>query len=132
MPVFGIVKCRTETEHSRIYAQPVPIDESSYLFATTALVQAYVIPSGSMERNLLVGDHLLVDRVAFSATGHLGTVLPLREVQRADIVAFRYPEDVPPDLHQAVIGVPGDRIHLENRQVVRNGHKLIEAYTQEE
>jgi signal peptidase I len=102
-----------------------------YLFATTALVQAYVIPSGSMERSLLVGDHLLVDRLAFSAPGPISRMgIPLREVKRGDIVAFRYPEDVRQTYIKRVIGLPGDQIRLENRQVVRNGRKLIEPYTE--
>src|SRR3954447_15556760 len=62
------------------------------LFATTALVQAFVIPSASMENTLLIGDHVLVDKLVFSppgkATGHL---LPYRDVRRGDVIVFRYP-----------------------------------------
>ena len=57
-----------------------------YLFATTTLVQAYVIPTGSMEGNLLIGDHILVDRMAFADPGPLGRhILPYREVERGDV-----------------------------------------------
>src|ERR1051326_3331982 len=60
-----------------------------YLFATTTMVQAYVVPTGSMESNLLVGDHILVDRVAYSEPGSFGRhILPYRDVQRGDIIAF--------------------------------------------
>jgi signal peptidase I len=102
-----------------------------YLFATTTLVQAYVVPTGSMEGNLLVGDHILVDRTAFADPGPIGRhILPYRDVERGDIVAFHYPEDTRQTYVKRVIGLPGDRIHLENGQVVRNGSRLVEPYTQ--
>jgi signal peptidase I len=99
------------------------------LFATTTLVQAYVIPTGSMEGSLLVGDHILVDRLAFADPGPLGRhILPYRPVQRGDLVAFLYPEDVRMTYVKRVIGLPGDHIHLENGQVIRNGRRLVEPY----
>ncbi|MGA7238790.1 MAG: signal peptidase I [Bryobacteraceae bacterium] len=102
-----------------------------YLFATTTLVQAYVIPSGSMEGNLLVGDHVLVDRTAYADPGALGRhIMPYQDVQRGDIIVFLYPEDVRETYVKRVIGVPGDRIHMEKGQVIRNGHRLVEPYTQ--
>ena len=101
-----------------------------YLFATTTLVQAYVIPSGSMEGTLLVGDHVLVDRTAYADPGALGHLMPSRDVQRGDIIVFAYPEDVRQTYVKRVIGVPGDRIHMAHGQVIRNGRRLIEPYTQ--
>jgi len=102
-----------------------------YLFATTTLVQAYVIPTGSMERNLLVGDHVLVDRLAYADPGPLGRhVLPYRDVQRGDIIVFVYPEDPRQMYVKRVIGLPGDRIHLTQGQVIRNGRRLVEPYVQ--
>jgi len=102
-----------------------------YLFATTTLVQAYVVPTGSMEGNVLIGDHILVDRLAFSDPGAFGRrILPYRDVQRGDIIAFIYPEDVRQTYVKRVIGLPGDRIHLRNGQVFRNGCRLVEPYTQ--
>ncbi|HTP30892.1 MAG TPA: signal peptidase I [Candidatus Acidoferrales bacterium] len=102
-----------------------------YLFATTTLVQAYVIPSGSMEGSLLVGDHVLVDRTAYADPGSLGRhIMPYRDVQHGDIIIFSYPEDVRETYVKRVIGVPGDRIRMEHGQVIRNGHRLVEAYTQ--
>jgi signal peptidase I len=101
-----------------------------YLFAATTLVQAYVVPTGSMEGNLLVGDHILVDRVAFAEPGPFGrSLLSYHDVERGDIVAFLYPEDVRQTYVKRVIGLPGDRIHLENGQVIRNGRRLVEPYT---
>lgn len=102
-----------------------------YLFATTTLVQAYVVPTGSMEGTLLVGDHILVDRTAYADPGWLGRrIVPYREIRRGDIVAFLYPEDIRQTYVKRVIGLPGDRIRLERDQVIRNGRRLIEPYTQ--
>jgi len=101
-----------------------------FLFVTTTLVQAYVVPTGSMENNILVGDHMLVDKVGFENGGNNWSsyVLPRRDVKRGDIIAFRYPEDIRQTFVKRVIGVPGDRIHLANKQVIRNGQALEEPY----
>src|SRR5258707_7205729 len=100
-------------------------------FGTTTLVQAYVIPTGSMEGNLLIGDHMLVDRLAYAEPGIIGQhLLPYGSVRHGDIIAFRYPLDPAQAYVKRVIGLPGDRIHLENGQVIRNGRRLTEPYTQ--
>jgi len=84
-----------------------------------------------MEGNLLIGDHLLVDKLAYADPGAFGRgLLPYREVQRGDIIVFRYPLDPAQIYVKRVIGLPGDRIHLDAGQVIRNGHRLIEPYTQ--
>jgi signal peptidase I len=102
-----------------------------FLFASTTLVQAYVVPTGSMESTVLIGDHMLVDRVTYSNPGSWAShLLPYRDVARGDIVCFHYPEDVREIYVKRVIGIPGDRIRMENKQVVRNGVRLIEPYTQ--
>src|SRR5262249_5782806 len=63
-------------------------------FATRTLAQAYVIPTASMESTILIGDHLLVDKLAYSDPGTIGRgLLPYREVRRGDIIVFRYPVD---------------------------------------
>jgi signal peptidase I len=102
-----------------------------FLFVTTTMVQAYVVPTGSMENNILVGDHMLVDKVGFENGGNNwgSYVLPHRDVKRGDIVAFRYPEDVRQTYVKRVIGVPGDHIRLADKQVIRNGQKVDEPYT---
>jgi signal peptidase I len=102
-----------------------------YLFAATTLVQAYVVPTGSMENTIRIGDHMLVDRVGYADPGPMGRhILPYREIGRGDLVVFHYPEDVRTAYVKRVIGIPGDRIRLENKQVVRNGRRLVEPYTQ--
>lgn len=99
------------------------------LFGTTTLVQAFVIPTGSMEDSLLIGDHLLVDKLAYSPPGPISKhLLPYRNVERGDIIVFRYPVDIRQTFVKRVIGVPGDRIRIENKQTWLNGHKVEEPY----
>jgi signal peptidase I len=99
------------------------------LFGTTTLVQAFVIPTGSMEDTLLVGDHLLVDKLAFAPAGSAtASILPYEQVKRGDIIVFRYPIDIKQTFVKRVMGVAGDRIRLENKRVFLNGHLLDEPY----
>ncbi len=98
------------------------------VFIITFLVQAFQIPSPSMERTLLIGDYLLVDKLHFSESGVWSGVLPYAKISRGDIIVFRYP--IHPEQHfvKRVIGLPGDRIHLVNKQVYVNGKPLQEGY----
>ncbi len=99
------------------------------LFGTTTLVQAFVIPTGSMEDTLLIGDHLLVDKLAYSPGGPVSShILPYREVKRGDIIVFRYPVDIRQTFVKRAIGVPGDHIQLVNKQLVLNGQPVNEPY----
>ena len=99
------------------------------LFGTTTLVQAFVIPTGSMEDTLLIGDHLLVDKLAYAPGGPISKYfLPYSPVNRGDIIVFRFPEDIRQTFVKRVIGVPGDRIHIENKQVFLNGRAIKEKY----
>ena len=99
------------------------------LFLTTTLVQAFVIPTGSMEDTLLVGDHLLVDKLAYAPGGPISKhLLPYLPVKRGDIIVFRYPVDISQTFVKRCMGVPGDRIRLVNKQVYLNGVKLDEPY----
>jgi signal peptidase I len=99
------------------------------LFATTSLVQAFVIPSASMENTLLIGDHVLVDKLVFSPPGPVSkNVLPYRDVRRGDIIVFRYPLNIKDDYVKRAIGVPGDHIKLADKQLILNGHRVNEPY----
>jgi signal peptidase I len=99
------------------------------LFLTTTLVQAYVIPTGSMEDTLLIGDHLLVDKMAFAPSGPISKhLLPYSDVKRGDIIVFRYPVDISMTFVKRAMGIPGDRIRIVNKEVYRNGVKLDEPY----
>jgi signal peptidase I len=99
------------------------------LFLTTSLVQAFVIPTGSMEDTLLVGDHLLVDKLAYAPPGAISKhLLPYEPVKRGDIIVFRYPVDITQTFVKRCMGVPGDHIRLVNKEVFLNGRKLDEPY----
>jgi signal peptidase I len=98
------------------------------IFIVTFIVQAFQIPSESMENTLLTGDYLLVDKFHFGTDDLVGKALPYRKVKRGDIIVFHYPID--PRLHfvKRVIGVPGDHLRLINRQVYVNGSSVAEPY----
>ena len=101
------------------------------LFIITFIFQAFEIPSASMEKTLLVGDHVFVNRVAFSpSTNWVGPIIPYRQIHRGDIVVFLSADPRTPELYivKRIIGIPGDRIHLRNGVVYRNGEKLDEPY----
>jgi len=99
------------------------------LFATTSLVQAFVIPSASMVGTLLIGDHVLVDKLTYAPAGAISRgVLPYREVRRGDIIVFRFPLNIKDDYVKRAIGIPGDRIKLVNKQLWLNGHAVNEPY----
>ena len=99
------------------------------LFGTTTLVQAFVIPTGSMEDTLLIGDHLLVDKLAYAPSGPISKyILPYEQIKRGDIIVFRYPIDIRQTFVKRVIGVPGDHIRIENKQLIINGNRLTEPY----
>jgi signal peptidase I len=99
------------------------------LFLTTFLVQAFVIPTGSMEDTLLVGDHLLVDKLSYAPSGPVSRhILPYTEPKRGDIIVFRYPVDITQTFVKRCMGVPGDRIRMVNKEVFLNGAKLDEPY----
>lgn len=99
------------------------------LFGTTTLVQAFVIPTGSMEDTLLIGDHLLVDKLAYAPAGAVSKyILPYSDVKRGDIIVFKFPIDTKQTFVKRVIGVPGDHIKLVNKQVFLNGEAIKEPY----
>ena len=99
------------------------------LFIITFVLQAFEIPSSSMEDTLLIGDHLFVNREQFAPpTKWMGPLLPYRQIQRGDIIVFLSPAEAGLHLVKRVVGVPGDRIHLRDGNVYRNGEKLAEPY----
>lgn len=99
------------------------------LFGTSFVVQAFKIPSASMERTLLIGDHLLVNKFVFGGTGAwYEKFLPYRPLERGDIIVFKYPYADHPHFVKRVIGLPGDRLKLVDQQVYINGKLLNEPY----
>jgi len=98
------------------------------LFILTFIVQPFRIPSESMERTLLVGDFLLVNKAAFAPAGPWGWLMPYHPIARGDVVVFHFPPDPPEHVVKRVIGVPGDHIHLENGLAWVNGERIDEPY----
>ena len=92
------------------------------LFVRTFLVQAFVVPSGSMEPTVLVGDHLLVNKFLFAPHARLlSFLLPYREVRRGDVVVFKFPKDPTHDYIKRVVAVPGDVLEIRSEGVFVNG-----------
>jgi signal peptidase I len=98
------------------------------IFVITFVVQAFQIPSPSMENTLLVGDYLLVNKLCYGGGGPANFFMPYRRIQRGDIVVFHYPVTPAQHFVKRVIGVPGDRVRLVNKQVFVNGSPLKEPY----
>ncbi len=114
----------------REYFESIVIAVILALFVRTWVVQAFKIPTGSMENNLLIGDHLLVNKFVFGPTtgGVENAVLPVRHIRRGDIVVFKYPDEPERDFIKRVIGLPGETLELRNKKVYINGQPLEEGY----
>lgn len=99
-------------------------------FARIFVFQAFKIPTGSMEDNLKVGDHIVVNKFVYGPrfAGALNKLLPLRDIRRGDIVVFRYPEQPETDYVKRVIGLPGETILIRNKRVYVDGRRLDEPY----
>jgi signal peptidase I len=104
----------------------------SGLFIITFIVQAFEIPSGSMENTLLIGDHVFVDRLTpMEKAKYVGPMMPYREIKRGDIIVFLHPKEPGTYVVKRVMGIPGDRIRLKDGVVYRNGEPLKEPYLHE-
>jgi signal peptidase I len=114
----------------REYFESIVIAVILALFVRTWVVQAFKIPTGSMENNLLIGDHLLVNKFAFAPTitAVEDAVLPIRDMRRGDIVVFKYPDEPERDFIKRIIGLPGETLELRNKRVYINGQALDEPY----
>ncbi|HEX7190725.1 MAG TPA: signal peptidase I [Thermoanaerobaculia bacterium] len=97
-------------------------------FARIFVFQAFKIPTGSMEDNLKVGDHIIVNKFIYGPAPNMGGLLPLREVKRGDIIVFRYPLQPDTDFVKRVIGMPGDSVEIRDKVVSVNGKALNEPY----
>ncbi len=114
----------------REYFESIVIAVILALFVRTFVFQAFKIPTGSMENNLLIGDHLLVNKFLFApaVTGLERVLLPVRPIRRGDVVVFKYPEDPERDFIKRVIGLPGERLEVRDKKVYINGKPLDEPY----
>ena len=115
---------------AREYFESICVAVILALFVRTFVVQAFKIPTGSMENNLLIGDHLLVNKFVFAPTVSAGerTLLPIDPIRRGDIIVFKYPEDPERDFIKRVIGLPGETVELKNKKVHIDGTALDEPY----
>ncbi|HUC30863.1 MAG TPA: signal peptidase I [Candidatus Acidoferrum sp.] len=98
------------------------------VFVITFIVQAFQIPSQSMENTLLVGDYLLVNKLCYGGSAMGNFLMPYQKIHRGDIVVFHYPVDPTQHFVKRVIGVPGDRLRMINKKVWINGKPLEEPY----
>jgi signal peptidase I len=113
----------------REYIESLLVTVILALFGTTFVVQAFKIPSPSMEPTLLVGDHLLVNKFIFGARDHwYDHFLPYRAIRRGDVIVFPWPYEDHPYYVKRVIGLPGDRLKLVDQKVYINGQPLDEPY----
>src|SRR5919108_4372444 len=116
----------------REYFESLVIAVILALFIRTFVVQAFKIPTSSMEPNLLVGDHLLVNKFVFGPflAGAERALLPMADIARGNVIVFKYPEDPERDFIKRVIGLPGEQIEVRNKKVHINGKPLDEPYVQ--
>ncbi len=114
----------------REYFESIVIAVILALFIRTFVVQAFKIPTGSMEENLLIGDHLLVNKFVFGPTETAleRTLLPVGTIKRGDILVFKYPVEPDRDFIKRVVGLPGETVELREKKVYINGKPLDEPY----
>jgi len=98
------------------------------IFVITFIVQAFQIPSESMENTLLVGDYLLVNKLCYGGAGLGDHLMPYQEIKRGDIIVFHYPVDPKQHFVKRVIGLPGDRLRLVRKKVFVDGKPVDEPY----
>ena len=114
----------------REYFESICVAVILALFVRTFVVQAFKIPTGSMENNLLIGDHLLVNKFVFAPTltGVEAGLLPIDPIRRGDVIVFKYPEEPERDFIKRVIGLPGETLEVRNKKVYIDGQPLDEPY----
>lgn len=114
----------------REYVEAILIAALLALFIRTFIVQAFKIPSGSMEDTLLVGDHILVSKFIYGTTIPFTDIklFPVRQPKRGDIIVFKYPVDETKDFIKRLIGTPGDVVEIVDKKVYVNGTPLNEPY----
>jgi signal peptidase I len=98
------------------------------IFVITFIVQAFQIPSESMENTLLIGDYLLVNKLGYGGGGVWDHIMPYRSVKRGDIIVFHYPVNPSQHFVKRVVGMPGDRVRLSRGILYLNGVPLNEPY----
>ena len=118
-------------ESTRDFISEWAINIIILLFGTTTLVQAFIVPTPSMDTTVMVGDHLLVDKLSYAPAGSFSKhFLPYTEPKRGDVIVFRYPLNIQENYVKRLMGVPGDHIKVVDKVVYLNGKALTEPYVQ--
>jgi len=113
----------------RVFAEPILAAVVFALFARTFLFQAFEVPSPSMEKSVLTGDRIVVNKFVYAPpTTPLSSLLPRREPRRGDVVVFRYPPDPRRSFVKRVIGLPRETVAIADKRVTIDGRELIEPY----
>ena len=114
----------------REYFESIVIAVILALFIRTFVVQAFKIPTGSMEENMLIGDHLLVNKFIFGPTASPveRKLLPVTDIDRGDVIVFKYPEEPDRDFIKRVIGLPGETVEVRDKKVYIDDTALDEPY----
>jgi signal peptidase I len=121
---------RAKRTRPREYLHAILVAVIFALFARTFLFQAFQVPTSSMERNILVGDHLIVNKFLFAPGGGglLSRLLPQRPVRRGDVIVFKFPEDPRRDFIKRVIALPGETVEIRDKVVFIEGIRLHEPH----
>jgi len=101
------------------------------LFVRTFLFEAFKIPTPSMEGTLMVGDHIIVDKFGLSPRLDFeGGLLPIRDIERGDVVVFKFDREPEKDYVKRVVGLPGDVVKVDDKALFVNGEQVEESYIQ--
>ncbi|MEO8432840.1 MAG: signal peptidase I [Acidobacteriota bacterium] len=115
----------------REYGEVVLVAVVFALFVRTFLVQAFVVPTPSMEKTVLVGDHLVVNKFVYAphSAASWTRLLPYRDVRRGDVFVFKFPEDPQRDFIKRAVALPGDMLEIKDKTVLVNGTEVVEPRT---
>ena len=120
-----------ERSVAREYLESIVVAVILALFVRTFAVQAFKIPTGSMEENLLIGDHLLVNKLVYSPSfgSFEDGLFGKKAIKRGHVVVFKFPQEPERDFIKRVIGLPGEKVEVRDKQVLIDDKPLAESYT---
>ncbi len=123
-------KVKEKKDKFREYYEAIAVAVIFASFVKIFILQTYKIPTESMVKTLLVGDHLIVDKFSFRDPGNklFKAIFPFKDIKRGDVVVFKYPKDPKFFFVKRAIGIPGDKIQIINKKIYVNGEELEEPY----